>query len=84
MGQYKGLDQNLSSTLMGNIRVESFQGIRDLKQTDTAAERRRSTSKFLFERPRPSEFSWPLTSITLKLNGDLNVTASSWPPRQFA
>ena len=33
---------------------------------------------------RPSEFSRPLTSITLKLNGDLNVTASSRPPRQFA
>ena len=25
----------------------------------------------------------PLTSIALKLNGDLNVTASSRPPRQF-
>ena len=33
---------------------------------------------------RPSEFSRPLTSITFKLNGDLNVTASSRPPRQFA
>ena len=33
---------------------------------------------------RPSEFCRPLTSSTLWLNGDLNVTASSWPPRQFA
>ena len=32
----------------------------------------------------PNEFSRPFTSITLKLNGDLNVTASSRPPRQFA
>ena len=59
--------------------------IRELKQTDAAAERRRSTSKFLFRKDsRPSEFSRPLTLFTLELNGDLNVTASSRPPRQFA
>ena len=51
-----------------------------LKQTD-AAERRRSTIQ---KDSKPSEFSRPLTSISLKLNRDLNVTASSRPPRQFA
>ena len=54
---------------------------RDLKQTDaTAANKQISIQKD----SRPSEFSRPLTSITLKLNGDLNVTASSRPPSQFA
>ena len=45
--------------------------IRHLKQADAAAERRRSTSKFF---SRQTEFSRPLTSIILKLDGDLNVT----------
>ena len=45
--------------------------IRELKQTDAAAKRRRISIQ---KDSRPSEFTRPLTSFTLKLNGDLNVT----------
>ena len=61
-------------------------GIRELKQTDAAA----VNKQLSFQKDsRPREFIWPLQErITIihsfKLNGDLNVTASSLPPRQFA
>ena len=51
------------------------------KQTDAAAVNKQISVQ---EDSRPSELSRPLTSITLKLNGDLNVTPSFWPPSQFA
>ena len=51
--------------------------IRDFKQTDVAAVIKRISIQ---KDSRPSEFSQPLTSITLKLN----ETASSWPPHQLA
>ena len=46
---------------------------RDLKQTDAADNKQISIQKG----SKPNEFSQPLTSITLFLNGNLNVTASS-------
>ena len=56
-------------------------GIRELKQPDSAA-----VNKYISiqKDSRPSEFTRPLIPFTLELNGDLNVTASSRPPRQFA
>ena len=58
---------------------------RELKQTDAAAKREAVNKQISIRKDsRPSEFSRPLTSFTLQLNGDLNVTASSRPQRRFA
>ena len=52
------------------LATEELSGIRDLKHTDAAA----ANLQIPFRRTqRPSEFSWPLTSITLNLNGDLII-----------
>ena len=65
--------------------IEALANIRELKQTDAAVERRAVNKQIsIQEDSRPCEFSRPLTSFALELNGDLNVTASSRPPRQFA
>ena len=67
-----------SKNIKGQLQQSSDDN-RDLKQTDVVAERRWSTSKFLFRRTRrPSEFSQPLTSMALNLpmagggGGELN------------
>ena len=58
-------------------RVALYCNIRDLKQTDKAAVNKQISIQ---KDSVPSEFSRPLTSITLKLNGDLNVAVSTQPP----
>ena len=76
----------LTYLIVLKVQATVFLVTMELKQTDAATERRRRVNKQISiqKDSRPSEFTRPLTSFTLYLNGDLNVTASSWPPRQFA
>ena len=75
------LAKNINSSFLIEI-----QDIRELKQTDGRGGREKAVNKQISiqKDSRLSEFSWPLTSFTLELNRDLNVTASSRLPRQFA
>ena len=47
-----------------SLTVVQITAIRDLKQTDEAAGKRRSKANFYSETQRSSEFTQPLTSIT--------------------
>ena len=67
----------LTSLLFRSITFgrQNSQGIiRELKQTDAASVNQQISIQ---KDSRPSEFSRPLTSFTVELNGNLNVTAAA-------